>query len=133
MTMTDPVADMLARIKNALLIRKDFILTPSSKFKKAIADVMKREGFIKDYEVIDDGKSGILRIELKYYGKEKLSVIRGLQRVSKPGKRVYVSYKDIKKVFAGTGIAIISTPKGVLSDSEARKFKVGGEVICKVW
>jgi small subunit ribosomal protein S8 len=136
MGMADPIADMLTRIRNALAVRKDEVEMPASRLKIQIASVLKEEGFIKDYEIIPDKKSGKLKIILKYFypePKTKISVIRGIQRISKPGRRVYTKLKDMKPVFGGTGILILSTPKGVMSDTKARELKVGGEVIAKIW
>lgn len=130
--MTDPIADMLTRIRNANMVRHPVVEVSSSKTKKAIVDILKREGFIKDYEVIEDNKQGILRIYLKY-GPDARGVISGLKRISKPGLRVYVKKDQIPRVLGGLGIAIISTSKGILSDSEARKTGVGGEVLCYIW
>ena len=134
--MTDPVADMITRIRNAIAVKKDWVDVPASRMKIQICQVLKDEGFIKDYEVIDDGKSGILRIHLKYFYPEpgvKISVIRGLRRVSKPGRRVYAKVKDIKGVMRGTGIYVLSTSKGVMSNNQAKRENVGGEVLIEVW
>ncbi len=136
MGMTDPIADMLTRIRNAIAVRKDEVVLPASRMKIQIAAVLKEEGFIKDYEIIPDNKSGKLKIILKYFYPEprvKVSVIRGIQRISKPGRRVYIKAKDIKPVFGGTGILVLSTPKGILSSVKAKKMNVGGEVIAKIW
>jgi len=130
--MTDPIADFLTRIRNANTVYHDKVEAPASKVKKAIADILKDEGFVKDCEFIDDGKQGIIRIYLKY-GPNKERVITGLKRISKPGLRVYVKKDQIPKVLGGLGIAIISTPKGIMTDSRARKENLGGEVICYVW
>ncbi|HOV80689.1 MAG TPA: 30S ribosomal protein S8 [Bacillota bacterium] len=132
MVMTDPIADFLTRIRNANTVYHDKVEAPASKVKKAIADILKDEGFVKDCEFIDDGKQGIIRIYLKY-GPNKERVITGLKRISKPGLRVYVKKDQIPKVLGGLGIAIISTPKGIMTDSRARKENLGGEVICYVW
>lgn len=134
--ITDPIADMLTRIRNALAVKKDEIVVPASRLKIQIASVLKEEGFIKDYEIIPEGKSGKLKIILKYFfpePKTKVSVIRGIQRISKPGRRIYIKSKDLQPVFGGTGILILSTPQGVMSSIRAKKLKVGGEVIAKVW
>ncbi|GBD03782.1 30S ribosomal protein S8 [bacterium HR19] len=134
--ITDPIADMLTRIRNALAVKKDEIVVPASRLKIQIASVLKEEGFIKDYEIIPEGKSGKLKIILKYFfpePKTKVSVIRGIQRISKPGRRIYIKSKDLKPVFGGTGILILSTPQGVMSSVKAKKLNVGGEVIAKVW
>jgi len=132
MTMTDPIADMITRIRNANLVRHETVDIPASNMKKAIAQILLEEGFIKGYDVIEDGKQGILRIQLKY-GPNKEKVITGLKRISKPGLRVYAKKDEIPKVLGGLGIAILSTSKGVITDKEARKLGVGGEVICYVW
>ncbi len=132
MVMTDPIADMLTRIRNANNVRHEKLEVPASKMKKEIADILKREGFIRDWEYIEDNKQGILRIYLKY-GKNNERVITGLKRISKPGLRVYAKSHEIPRVLGGLGIAIISTSKGVLTDKEARRQQVGGEVICYVW
>lgn len=135
MNMTDPIADMLTRIRNAVASRHDYVQMPSSKMKVAIADVMKREGFIKDYELIepkDKTPYKILRVQLSYAGKRE-PVLNGLTRVSKPGLRVYTQRREIPRVYGGLGIAILSTPQGVMTGVEARRRNVGGEVLCYVW
>ncbi|MDR0885637.1 MAG: 30S ribosomal protein S8 [Clostridiales Family XIII bacterium] len=132
MTMTDPIADMLTRIRNANTVGHPTVSVPASKLKKSIATILKDEGYIKGFEVIADDKQGIINIELKYgAGKEK--VISGIKKISKPGLKVYAKAEDVPKVLGGLGIAIISTSKGVISDKEARKLNIGGEVICYVW
>ena len=132
MTMTDPIADMLTRIRNANTAGHDTVEIPASKMKKAIAQILLDEGYIKSFEVIEDGKQGVLRITLKYLaGKQK--VIRGLRRVSKPGLRIYSNCEEMPKVMNGLGIAIVSTSKGIMTDKEARKANVGGEVLAFVW
>ena len=131
MVMTDTIADFLTHIRNANMVYSPKVETPSSKMKKAIAEILKEEGYIKDYEIIDDGKQGIIRIYMKYIGKER--VITGIKRISKPGLRVYARKDNIPKVLGGLGLAIISTSKGVMTDKKARKLGVGGEVICYVW
>lgn len=132
MVMTDPIADMLTRIRNATTVKHSHVEIPASNVKKAIAKILLEEGFIKGYEVKEDGKQGIIKIELKYtQGQEK--VISGLKRISKPGLRVYVNKDQIPKVLGGLGIAIISTSKGIMTDAQARKENVGGEVICYIW
>jgi len=131
MVMTDPIADMLTRIRNANQMRHETVEMPSSKIKKEIAEVLKREGFIRDAEYIEDNKQGILRLSLKYKNTER--VISGLKRISKPGLRVYVQNTEIPRVLNGLGIAIISTSKGILTDKETRKEQIGGEVIAYVW
>ena len=131
MSLNDPIGDMLARIKNSLLRNHKKVQLPSSKFKVKIAEVLKNEGYIIDYKVSDDEKKPSLEIELKYnYGSP---VISSIQRVSKPGRRIFSSAESLPKINNGLGIAIISTPKGVMTDIDARKQKVGGEIICKVF
>lgn len=132
MVMTDPIADMLTRIRNANTVKHSSLELPASKIKREIADILKREGFIRDYEYIEDNKQGILRIFLKY-GPNDERVITGLKRISKPGLRVYVKADEIPRVLGGLGIAIISSSNGVLSDKEARQQKVGGEVLAYIW
>lgn len=134
MSVSDPIADMLTRIRNATAARHDSVLMPASKIKVAIAGVLKEEGFIKDFSVaMEDGKvQPNLKVDLSYGGR-KTPVLNGLQRVSKPGLRVYVQRREIPRVYGGLGIAILSTPKGVMSGQEARRNEVGGEVICYVW
>lgn len=130
--MTDPIADYLTRIRNANNVMKETVEIPASNIKKDITKILKDEGYIKDYEYIEDGKQGIVRVYLKYTpNKEK--VISGLKRISKPGLRVYANKDEIPKVLGGLGIAIISTSKGVMTDKQARENGVGGEVICYVW
>lgn len=130
--MTDPIADMLSRIRNGNNARHKSVDVPASNIKKEISEILLREGYIKGYEVIDDDKQGMIRIDLKY-GEDREKVISGIKRISKPGLRVYVQNSDIPKVLGGLGIAIISTSKGILTDKEARNSNVGGEVICYVW
>ena len=132
MTMTDPIADMLTRIRNANIVGHDTVEIPASKMKKSIAEILLNEGFIKNFEVVDDNKQGMIKVEMKY-GANKEKVINGIKKISKPGLKVYAKANDIPKVLGGLGIAIISTSKGVVSDKEARKLGVGGEVICYVW
>ena len=132
MVMTDPIADMLTRIRNANMVRHEKLEFPASNLKKEVADILKREGFIRDYEQVEDNKQGILRIFLKY-GKDETRVITGLKRISKPGLRVYAKADELPKVLNGLGIAIVSTSKGVLSDKEARSQAVGGEVLAYIW
>ena len=132
MQITDPVADMLTRIRNANTAKHDSVDVPSSNLKKAIAKILLDEGYIKSYEVVEDGTQGVIRIQLKYLaGKEK--VISGLRRVSKPGLRVYAGADELPRVLKGLGIAIISTSKGVMTDKAARANHVGGEVLAFVW
>ena len=132
MVMTDPVADFLTRIRNANTVYQERVEIPSSKMKLAMAEILKTEGFIKDVEVIEDGKQGVLRLFLKY-GPNREKVISGLKRISKPGLRVYAQKDEIPKVLGGLGIAVISTSKGIMTDKQARKEGVGGEVLCYVW
>ncbi|WP_322797194.1 30S ribosomal protein S8 [Tepidiforma sp.] len=134
MNVSDPIADMLTRIRNANAARHETVNIPASKMKIAIAKVLKEEGFIRDYQVItEEGKpQPNLRVELNY-GSRKQPVLNGLQRVSRPGLRVYVQRREIPRVYGGLGIAILSTPKGVMSGQEARRQEVGGELLCYVW
>ena len=132
MHITDPVADMLTRIRNANNAKHETVDVPASNMKKAIADILLAEGYIKSYQVIEDGKQGIIRITLKY-GQGKSKIIKGLRRVSKPGLRIYASCEDMPKVMNGLGIAIISTSKGIMTDKAARANNVGGEVLAFVW
>jgi len=131
MQMSDVIADMLTRIRNANNAKHETVDIPASNMKKAIADILISEGYIKGYQVIEDGKQGVIRITLKYIGKQK--VIQGLRRVSKPGLRVYSNCEDMPKVLGGLGIAIISTSKGLMTDKRARKENIGGEVLAFVW
>ncbi|CAH0538275.1 SSU ribosomal protein S8p (S15Ae) [Oscillospiraceae bacterium] len=132
MQITDPVADMLTRIRNANTAKHESVDVPASNLKKAIAQILLDEGYIKSFEIVDDGTQGIIRIQLKYLaGKEK--VISGLRRVSKPGLRVYAGADELPRVLKGLGIAIISTSKGVMTDKKARANHVGGEVLAFVW
>ncbi len=131
MQITDPIADMLTRIRNANNAKHETVDVPASKLKLAIAKILMEEGYIKSYQFIENGNQGVIKITLKYLGKEK--VITGLRRVSKPGLRVYVSSEELPKVLRGLGIAIISTSKGVMTDKNARKEHVGGEVLAFVW
>ncbi|MGI6205149.1 MAG: 30S ribosomal protein S8 [Anaerovoracaceae bacterium] len=132
MTMTDPIADMLTRIRNANTAGHETVDIPASKMKTSIVKILKDEGYIKDYEIIDDNIQGTIRVTLKY-GANKEHVIGGLKKISKPGLKVYAKKDEIPKVLGGLGIAIISTSNGIISDKEARKLGVGGEVICYVW
>ena len=132
MTMTDPIADMLTRIRNANTVGHATVDIPASKMKKSIAGILTEEGYIQGYDVIDDDKQGTIRVRMKY-GAEKEKVISGIKKISKPGLKVYAKASDVPKVLGGLGIAIISTSNGVISDKEARKLGVGGEVICYVW
>ena len=132
MVMTDPIADMLTRIRNANNVRHEKLEVPASKIKREIAEILKREGFIRDVEYIEDNKQGILRIFLKY-GPQNERVITGLKRIRKPGLRVYAKAHEVPRVLGGLGIAIISTSKGVLTVKEARSQNTGGEVLAYVW
>ncbi len=132
MVMTDPIADMLTRIRNANVVRHEKLELPASTMKREIADILKREGYVRDYEFIEDNKQGVLRIFLKY-GADDERVITGLKRISKPGLRVYAKANEVPRVLNGLGTAIISTSKGVLSDKEARSQAVGGEVLAYIW
>ena len=132
MTMTDPIADMLTRIRNANVVKHETVDVPASNMKKELVRILLEEGFIRGYDVIEDGKQGIIRIQLKY-GQTGERVISGLKRISKPGMRVYADKHEVPRVLNGLGISIISTSKGILTDKQARKENVGGEVICYVW
>ena len=132
MQMSDVIADMLTRIRNANDAKHQTVDIPASNMKKSIAEILTNEGYIKGYQVIEDGKQGIIRVTLKY-GANKAKVIRGLKRVSKPGLRIYAGYEDMPKVMNGLGIAIVSTSKGIMTDKKARATKVGGEVLAFVW
>ena len=131
MMVTDPIADMLARIRNSALIKVEKVDIPASRIKLEIAKILKEEGFIKAYKILKDKKQGILRLTLKYVESE--NVISGLKRVSKPGRRVYVGRNEIPRVMGGYGIAIMTTPKGILSDKGCLREGIGGEVICHIW
>ena len=132
MAMTDPIADMLTRIRNANTAGHPTVEIPASKMKKSIAGILKEEGYIEDFEVIDDNKQGIIVVTMKY-GADKERVISGIKKISKPGLKVYAKADDVPKVLGGLGIAIISTSNGLITDKQARKLGVGGEVICYVW
>ena len=132
MTMTDPVADMLTRIRNANIAGHATVDIPASKLKKNIAEILLKEGYIKNFEVLEGEVMDTIRVQMKY-GSEKQRVITGIQRISKPGLKVYVKADEVPKVLGGLGIAIISTSSGLITDKEARKLGVGGEVICYVW
>ena len=132
MAVTDPIADMLTRIRNSLVARHDFTDIPASRVKFAVAEVLKKEGYIKDFEKRQDGIANKIRVHLAY-GAKREPMITGLDRVSKPGLRVYTGAGEIPRVYGGLGIAIISTPQGVMTGKEARKRGVGGEVLCYVW
>ena len=137
MSVTDPIGDMLTRIRNAMMTGQGLVALPSSKIKVAIAKILKEEGYITSYEVVDGQVTGskVLRLRLKYVGerRERHPVISGLERISRPGRRVYAGNKEIPWVLSGMGIAILSTPKGVMTGQRARQLGVGGEVLCKVW
>ena len=132
MQITDVVADMLTRIRNANTAKHETVEIPASNLKKAIAKILLDEGYIKDYTVIDDNKQGVIKVTLKY-GANKQRIIQGLRRVSKPGLRIYAASQDLPKVKNGLGVAIISTSKGIMTDKEARKQNIGGEVLAFVW
>ena len=132
MVMTDPIADFLTRIRNANMVRHESLEVPSSNMKVAIANILKSEGFIKDFSVEEDGKQGIMKVFLKY-GTNNERVITGLKRISKPGLRVYAKTGEVPKVLNGLGIAIVSTSEGVITDKEARAKNVGGEILAYVW
>ena len=130
--MTDPIADMLTRIRNAVMVNKDTVEVPSSNMKKAIADILLKEGYVSDVKLVEDGYNGKLVLTLKYVGKNR-SVINGLKRISKPGLRTYADVENMPRVLDGLGIAILSTNKGILTDRQAKAANVGGEVLCYVW
>lgn len=130
--MTDPIADMLTRIRNANVVYREHVDIPASRMKRAMAQILKEEGFIRDVESIEDGKSGVLRVHLKY-GPNRERVISGLKRISRPGLRVYAGNDELPRVLGGLGIAILSTSKGVMTEKQARRDHVGGEVLCYIW
>jgi len=132
MTTSDPIADMLARVRNAIMVGQSHVVMPSSKMKAEIARVLKEEGYIRNYEIIHDGPRSTLRIWLKYT-EDKEPVITGLKRVSRPGRRTYSGRRELPWVMSGLGIAIVSTPLGVMTDQQARRSRVGGEILCQVW
>ena len=132
MSMSDPIADFLTRIRNANMVKHESVEVPASKMKKNIADILKNEGFVRDVEYIEDDKQGIIRVFLKY-GKNNERVISGIRRISKPGLRSYVKADEVPKVLNGLGIAIVSTSEGVMTDKDARAKKIGGEVVAYVW
>ncbi len=132
MSMTDPLADMLTRIRNAAMVKFESVEIPLSKMKTGVAEILKKEGFISGYQVENDGVQGVLRIEMKY-DQNHMNVITNLKRVSKPGRRIYVQHDEIPKVMSGLGISIISTSRGIVSDRDARAMKIGGELLCEVW
>jgi len=130
--MTDPIADMLARIRNALMARHKKVEVPASKLKLEIARILKEEGYIEDYEFVQEGPQGKIVITLKY-DENRRPVIAGLKRISKPGRRIYAGVKKLPRVMGGLGIAIISTSRGIMTDHEARRRRVGGEILCEIW
>lgn len=132
MSMTDPVADLLTRIRNGLSSKKAAVELPASKLKLEIVKILKEEGYISNFKVTEDGPQGVLRVDLRY-GSDGRPIITGIQRVSKPGLRVYVGSEGIKPVLGGLGVAILSTSRGLMTDLNARKDRVGGEILCKVW
>ncbi|MFC1837815.1 30S ribosomal protein S8 [Thermodesulfobacteriota bacterium] len=132
MSMSDPLADMLTRIRNAGMVRYETVDVPMSNLKVGVAKVLREEGYINNYEIIEDNKQGTLRIMLKY-GPNNEKVITGIRRVSKPGLRKYVKADDIPKVLSGLGISILSTSKGIVTDREARRLHIGGEILCEAW
>jgi small subunit ribosomal protein S8 len=132
MSMTDPLADMLTRIRNAGMVKFESVEMPLSTLKAGVAEILKKEGYISGYQVIEDKIQGVSRVDLKY-DEDHTGVITGLKRISKPGRRVYVKHDKITKVMSGLGVAIISTSKGIITDREARSQKVGGEILCEVW
>jgi small subunit ribosomal protein S8 len=132
MSMTDPIADMLTRIRNAGKARFDRVDIPASRMKISLARILKEEGFIKNYKMIKDNRQGLLRVYLKY-SEQQQSLIQGLKRVSKPGRRVYAGHAELPRVQGGLGVAVISTSQGVITDRQARKLQVGGEVLCEIW
>ncbi len=131
MYVTDPIADMLTRVRNALVARKEIVEVPASKMKKAIAGILQEEGYIKGYKLIEDNKQGTLQLKMKYASGQH--VIKGLKRISKPGLRVYANKNQIPKVLGGLGVAIISTSQGVMTDKSARERAIGGEVLAYIW
>ena len=131
--ITDPIADFLTRIRNAIQAGHTACEIPKSKLKVGLAEILKEEGYIKDYMVLDDRLQGLVRIELKFLDDGRLSAITGIQRVSRPGRRVYAGASDIPKVLGGLGVAVVSTSQGLMSDRAARRANVGGEILCRVW
>ncbi len=130
--MTDPIADMLTRIRNANVVYRDHVDVPDSKIKRALAHILKQEGFIRDYDFVENGKHGLIRLQLKY-GPNRERVISGLKRISRPGLRVYAGHDELPRVLGGLGIAVLSTSRGVMTEKQAREIHVGGEVLCYVW
>jgi small subunit ribosomal protein S8 len=135
MSMSDPISDMLTRVRNAIMRQHDSVSVPHSRIKEALAVVLKDEGYIEDYQVLAEKPQPVLRLQLKYVGdrRRRRSVITGLERVSKPGRRIYVGKRDIPWVLSGMGIAILTTSKGVMTGQQARRLGLGGEVLCQVW
>ena len=133
MTMSDPIADMLTRIRNANMRKHDTVDVPASKMKNAIAEILYNEGYIEEYELVDNGNFKDIRITLKYSQDKSVKIITGLKKISKPGLRVYAGKDDMPKVLGGLGIAIVSTNEGIMTDKEARRKGIGGEVLCFVW
>ncbi len=133
MTMSDPIADMLTRIRNANTAKHDTVDVPASKIKKSIAQILLDEGYIKKYDIVEEGGFEVIRISLKYENDKKDKVLTGIKRISKPGLRIYASKDELPKVLGGLGVAIISTNKGVITDKQARELQVGGEVVAFVW
>ncbi|MFH7325292.1 30S ribosomal protein S8 [Desulfurivibrio sp. C05AmB] len=132
MAMSDPLADMLTRIRNAGMVGHESVMVPLSKIKQGMAEILKQEGFIGAYEIVEDNKQGMIRITLRY-DENNARVISGIRRKSKPGRRLYVKHDQIPKVMSGLGVAILSTSKGVMTDKQARSQQVGGEILCEVW
>ncbi len=132
MVMTDPIADFLTRIRNANSVNHEKVEIPASRLKRTLAQILKDEGMIRDFEYVEDGKQGILRVHLKY-GPNKQKVITGLKRISRPGLRVYAKKDEVPRILGGLGLAIVSTSQGVMTDKQARKLGLGGEVLCYVW
>lgn len=130
--MTDPIADMLTRIRNANVVYREVVDIPASRMKRALAQILKQEGYIRDYELVEDGKQGILRVHLKY-GANRERVITGLKRISRPGLRVYAGHDELPRVLGGLGIAVLSTSRGVMTEKQAKEEHIGGEVLCYVW
>lgn len=130
--MTDPIADMLTRIRNANVVYREVVDVPGSKMKRALAQILKEEGYIRDYELVEDGKQGVLHLHLKY-GANRERVISGLKRISRPGLRVYAGHDQLPRVLGGLGIAVLSTSYGVMTEKRAREKHIGGEVLCYVW
>lgn len=135
MTMSDPISDMLTRIRNALVRQHPTVSIPHSKLKQAVAEVLKDEGYIEDFQVLPEKPQAVLQLKLKYVGgrRDRRAIITGLERISKPGRRVYVGKQDIPWVLSGMGVAILTTSRGIMTGQQARRMGVGGEVLCKVW